>query len=155
MEILGRSQTLSKAKKIGKKASGFLLPVAAYQIQGAAKKKTKFLPGLKKVLPAIKKSVRAVGKVTSPITTAAARAFLPKSLVDAAAKLDPTKKGTVQQKAAAAVQSLTRAVQEEKELSLPDERKDALIKTLTNPKVLGIIAGGAVILFVMSKKRRK
>lgn len=43
--------------------------------------KGKFLPGLKKV-----------GKFTRGVTTTVAKAFLPPSLVDAAASFDPTKK---------------------------------------------------------------
>jgi hypothetical protein len=121
-------------------------------LSGAAKKKGKFLPGLTKV-------VKKIGKVTSPITTAAARAFLPASVVNAAAKLDPTKRGLITPKAVAAVQTLTTAAQVEKteafdKAEAKGPEGEALIKTLTNPKVLAVIAGGAVILFVMSKKRR-
>jgi hypothetical protein len=137
MEIIGRSKN----------------PTWNDVLMGAAKKKGKFLPGLSKV-------VKKIGKVTSPITTAAAKAFLPASLVNAAAKLDPTKKGLITPKAIAAVQSLTASSQAEKAAELEKMlapgamEKDALMKTLTNPKVLAIIGGGAVLLFILSKKKR-
>ena len=41
-------------------------------------------------LPGLGKFIKKVGKVTSPITTGIAKAFLPASLVNAAATLDPT-----------------------------------------------------------------
>jgi hypothetical protein len=176
MEIMGRATKTSRLKKFGKKALGFYPPVAAYRyakkhvsfrgetlgasdptwnevLLGAAKKK-------KKILPGVAKAMRAIGKVTSPITTAAAKAFLPASLVDAAAKLDPTKKGRVTPKAVAALQSLAttaqaeKAAELEKALKSTSPEKDAFIKTITNPKVIGIVAGGALILFIMAKKRR-
>lgn len=137
MEIIGRSKN----------------PTWNDVLMGAAKKKGKFLPGAAKV-------IKKIGKVTSPITTAAAKAFLPASLVSAAAKLDPTKKGLITPKAVAAVQSLTASSQAEKAAELEKMlapgamEKDALMKTLTNPKVLAIIGAGAVVLFVLSKKRR-
>lgn len=173
-EILGRSKNLQTAKRVWKTARWFnpytAVASVAYNkargrrafagagptwddvLMGAAKKKKKFLPGAAKAL-------KAIGKVTSPITTAAAKAFLPASLVNAAAKLDPTKRGLVTPKAVAAVQSLTASAQAEKTAELEKALKpgametQALLKTLTNPKVLAIIAGGAVVLFVMSKKR--
>jgi hypothetical protein len=57
-------------------------------------------------LPGLKKFVKKVGKVTSKITTAAAKFVgVPQSAINALAKVDPTKKGTVVQKAVAAAKA--------------------------------------------------
>lgn len=50
-----------------------------------------FLPGLKKI-----------GRYTSKVTGTIAKAFIPASLVDAAAKLDPSRRGLAQSKKSAA-----------------------------------------------------
>lgn len=60
-------------------------------------------------LPGLKKFVKKVGKVTSKITTAAARFVgVPQSAINALAKVDPTKakKGSVAQQAIQAAQAL-------------------------------------------------
>lgn len=62
-----------------------------------------FLPGLKKI-------AKNIGKVTSKITTAAAKFVgVPQSAINALAKIDPSKRGSVINKAIAAVQSLPSA----------------------------------------------
>ena len=111
------------------------------------KKKGKFLPGLTK-------AVKTVGKFTSPITTAAAKTFLPSSVVNAAAKLDPTRKTVTPKDVAKAVDI---AVKQDNPVILTDTdaKKDALIKTLTDPKVLGIAAGGIVLLILISQRGGK
>ena len=142
MEILGRARNRSR-------------------LYGTETTWNDVLLGKGKILPGVGKFLKKVGKVTSPITTAAAKAFLPASLVDAAAKLDPTKKGMISPKAVQAVQTLTNAAVLEKKTQLDKAigpgalEKDALIKTLTNPKVLAIIGGGALVLFIMAKKRKR
>jgi hypothetical protein len=115
------------------------------QMQGA------FLPGLTKVF-------KKIGKVTAPITTKLAKTFLPASVVDAAAKLDPTKKGAITPKAVAAVQTLVTA--KEKGAAVPavipsptQVKIEALTKTLLNPMVLGI-AGAGVLVIILLRKRR-
>jgi alkanesulfonate monooxygenase SsuD/methylene tetrahydromethanopterin reductase-like flavin-dependent oxidoreductase (luciferase family) len=58
-------------------------------------------------LPGLKKFFKKVGKVTSKITTAAARFVgVPKSALDALAKIDPTKRGSMIDKAIAAAQAM-------------------------------------------------
>jgi hypothetical protein len=58
-------------------------------------------------LPGLKKFAKKVGKVTSKITTAAARFVgVPQSAINALAKIDPTKRGTVVEKAIAAVKEM-------------------------------------------------
>jgi len=42
-------------------------------------------------LPGLTKFVKKIGKITSPITTGIAKSFLPASLVNAAATIDPTR----------------------------------------------------------------
>lgn len=161
MEILGRARIPGGVKRSVSARVRFAPgEVMGYNptwndvLLGAAKKKGKFLPGLTK-------AVKAIGKVTSPITTAAAKAFLPASVVDAAAKLDPTKKGLVTPKAVAAVQTLTTAAQEEKTSAFQkavDAAKgpeaDALMKTLKDPRFLAVAGAGAVILIIMFAKKR-
>ena len=177
MEILGRAKGkfLPGLKKgAGKvwKTARWMNPVTAVSsvawnklhkrraFAGAGPTWDDVLMGKGKFLPGLSKAMKKIGKITSPITTAAAKAFLPASLVNAAAKLDPTKRGLVTPKAIAAVQSLTASAQAEKAAELETAlkpgsiEKDALMKTLTNPKVLAIVAGGAVVLFVMSKRKR-
>jgi hypothetical protein len=110
-----------------------------------------FLPGLTKVF-------KKIGKFTAPITTKLAKTFLPSSIVDAAAKLDPTKKGAITPKAVAAVQELVKAKEAGVAVpaNIPSASKvkiEALMKTLTNPLVLGI-AGAGVLVIILLRKRR-
>jgi hypothetical protein len=61
-------------------------------------------------LPGLKKFFKKVGKVTSKITTAAARFVgVPKSALDALAKIDPTKRGSMINKAIEAAQAMPSA----------------------------------------------
>lgn len=114
----------------------------------------KFLPGLTKV-------IKKIGKITSPITTKLAKTFLPSSIVDAAAKLDPTGKGNVVPQAVAAVKTLVAAKQEEAPSLLPAQttpgalQKTAIMNTLKNPLVIGVVAVGAGIVLLMVMKKRR
>lgn len=55
-------------------------------------------------LPGLKKGLRKVGRVTSGLTTGIARTIgIPQSVIDAASKLDPTRKGTTARGAVAAI----------------------------------------------------
>lgn len=88
-----------------------------------------FLPGLKKI-----------GKVTAPFTTAIAKGFLPASIVDAAAKVDPVKKGASASQALVAVNT--------------SEKKKSIVpaKILgVDTKKVAIIGGGAVAALVLLK----
>lgn len=97
MELLalyGDDDRIGSLKSFPKKAFAKIPSGMAYNYAMKKTKKTRkrisgdderigaFLPGLKKI-----------GKATSKVTGGIAKAFLPSSLVDAAAKLDPTKKG--------------------------------------------------------------
>jgi hypothetical protein len=112
------------------------------EILGKAKKGKGFITALKNI-----------GKFTSPITTGLAKTFLPASIVNAAAKLDPTKKGVVTPKA---VQQAVAIVQNDPLVNVPSTdtgiKANALLDTLKNPKVLAIIGGGAVLLFILKKR---
>lgn len=107
-----------------------------------AKKKGGFLKVLKKI-----------GKFTAPITTGIAKTFLPAAVVNAAAKLDPTRKGKITPKA---VQQAVATLQKDPLVNaVPSDttiKANALLDTLKNPKVLAIIGGGIVLLMVMKKR---
>jgi len=110
-----------------------------------------FLPGLKKL-------VKKVGSFTRPITTSIAQTFLPASLVNAAAKLDPTRKGGAE--GAAATQAIAKMIEQNtvNPQNAPvktdaEIKRDALMATLTDPKVLGIAGAGVIALILLSKKR--
>jgi hypothetical protein len=111
--------------------------------------------GKGKFLPGLTKAIKKVGKVTSPFTTAIANSFLPSGVVNAFAKVDPTKKGSVS--IPVAVQQAQKELQKASGLTIPSEasvKANALMKTLTNPMVLGIAGGGILLLVLMSKKRK-
>jgi len=112
-----------------------------------------FLPGLMKPL---KKAVKAIGKFTAPITTKIAKTFLPSSLVDAAAHLDPTKKGNITPGAIAAIKSLLQSKAAESQAVSSDTaiKTQAAAKTLLNPMVLGIAGAGVLALILLRKKGR-
>lgn len=98
-----------------------------------------FLPGLKKV-------IKKIGKVTSPITTGIAKTFLPSSFVDAAARLDPTK--------ARAFDNAKKAASELLQPQVPSVQKEnAKSKLSFNPAVIGI-GVAAIAALVLLKKRR-
>lgn len=94
-------------------------------------------------LPGLKKFVKKVGKVTSKITTAAARFVgVPQSAINALAKVDPTKKGTVVQKAIAAAKAMPSIVA----ASLPAQQVVPVPSTTMgfNTKKMLIIGGAGV-----------
>jgi len=109
-----------------------------------------FLPGLMKV-------VKKIGKFTSPITTKIAKTFLPASIVNAAAHLDPTKKGNITPAAIAAVKELvqSKAAEAPAVPTATQIQTQALTKTLTSPLVLGIAGAGILVLILMRKRGRK
>jgi hypothetical protein len=108
------------------------------------------------------KIVKKIGKVTSPITTAIAKKFLPASVVNAAAKLDPTKKGLVTPNAVAAVKELVKAKEAETPAitalapTASAIQKNAIMNTLKNPLVIGaLVVGGGIIVLMLTKKKRR
>lgn len=94
-----------------------------------------FLPGLKKV-------VKKIGKVTSKITTAAARVVgIPQSAINALAKVDPTKL-----KAGAVTATAKKAIEAAKVLTAPPQKITAVSPAaagITTKKVL--VVGGAAV----------
>jgi hypothetical protein len=121
-----------------------------------------FLPGLTKALKkaggAVKKTVKAVGRVTSPITTKIAKSFLPGSIVDAASAFDPTGKGStaVARLTAAANVVTAAAAKEQAAAIMPTDtamKFNAAGKTLTDPRFLAVAAAGVAALILISKKR--
>lgn len=131
-------------KKVAKKGFGYTPQGALYNL---AMKKTEkrrkrmhgddsrigaFLPGLKKV-----------GKVTGKFTGAVAKAFIPASIVDAAAKMDPTKKNASAKQAVTAI------------APAPAPAKKAIVvpKTILgiDTKKVVFIGGGAVAALVVLK----
>lgn len=111
---------------------------------GAAKKK-RFLPGVMKV-------AKKIGKTTAPITSAVAKAFLPASVVDLAAKFDPTRKRVTPKTIQAALEQSAKDTTAMQAIVPGTETKTALMKTLTDPRVLGIAAGGIVLITLMSRR---
>lgn len=103
----------------------------------------------------VKKFFKKVGKVTSPFTTAAAKMFIPAGLVNAAANLDPTKKGTKNISAVlqqAAAQNLTAAP------TMP-AAKPAFFDRSNLARNIAIFGGGAIVLggvvYAVNKKRNQ
>ena len=112
-------------------------PYSGEELYGIETLDGRFLPGLGKFF-------RKVGKVTSPITGAIAKRFLPSSVVDAMAKADPTRRGSSPQAAATAVQQAL----------LPDQPGDTMgkVKDFVKKNPLVIAAGGGVLLLLLIKK---
>jgi hypothetical protein len=116
--------------------------------------------GTWKIFKKIGSVVKSIGKITSPITTKLAKTFLPSSIVDAAAHLDPTKKGNVTPAAVAAVKTLVSAKQAEVPALTPAQmtpsaiQKTAILDTLKNPLVIGVAVAGVGIIVLMATKRR-
>jgi hypothetical protein len=102
-----------------------------------------------------KGAVKKIGKITSPITTAIAKKFLPDSVVNSMAKIDPTKGTPKMQAVVASVQSML--PQNAKSSSVPTETQQtisAIGKTAMNPMVLAIAGAGVLAIILMSKRRR-
>lgn len=99
-----------------------------------------------------KKFFKKIGKFTRPFTTAAAKMFLPASLVDSAARFDPTKKG--------AAASIPQAIQQAAALNLAPAPAPApgFFDKSHLARNVGIFGGGAVVLGVLvygvSKRRQ-
>lgn len=120
---------------------------------GKAKKARKAAKpkGKRKFLPGVSKAARTVGKFTSPITTAIAKGILPKSLVDAASRFDPTK-GKVTPSAVS--QAVSTAIPE---TALPSEpvAKFDLKEFYAKNKLLILAGGGGIaLLLVLSTLKR-
>lgn len=111
----------------------------------------KFLPGLMNAL-------RSVGKVTSKITGAIAKAVLPDSLVDALAKIDPTTHTALLDKMADASSKAQAAVA----AALPSDTTAKPVQTAGmfsgNNMMILYLAGGAIVFLLynsLNKKRGK
>lgn len=131
-------------KKIAKKGFGYTPQGALYNLamRKTVKQRKKifgddsrigaFLPGLKKV-----------GKTTGKFTGAIAKAFIPASIVDAAAKLDPTKKNASAKQAVAAIAPAP----------VPAKKAIVVPKTILgiDTKKVVFIGGGAVAALVVLK----
>lgn len=150
-----------KAKSIKKRLSGDdsrvgfeydALPSDVFYPQsiGAAKKTAVKKPAKKKkFLPGLSKGIRKVGKVTSGFTSAAAQAVgVPKPLLTALSKIDPTKK---KPSATAAVKAL--APVPEKEI-IPVEADKMKIDVKKIAIIGGAAVGSLVLLRVLTAPRR-
>jgi len=97
--------------------------------------KGKFLPGLKKI-----------GKYTSKVTGGIAKAFIPASIVNAAAMFDPTRK-----------KGLANAKKSASELLSPAPAPGPVIKAKSNlaltPVTIGIGVAALGALFLLGKRR--
>ncbi len=99
-----------------------------------------FLPGFMKV-------VKKVGKFTSPITSAIAKAVIPSSIVDALSKADPT-----------AHSQLMDALSKSASVVIADVKKGeqhavAAVKTNPIPKVAIVGAGALVAVLLLARRK--
>jgi hypothetical protein len=157
--VLGRGffrKSLKRAARITKRVS----PIYVNRMQGGPTW-NEVLMGNAEILGKAKKKggflnvIKSIGKFTRPITTAVAKTFLPASVVNAAAKLDPTAKKSGKVTPKAVQQAI--AILEKNPLvtATPSDtaiKTGALLETLKNPAVLAIIGGGIVLLVLMRKK---
>jgi len=107
---------------------------------------------LGKFLPGLMKAVKKVGKVTSKITTGAARAVgVPQSVINALAKVDPSKKGGV--KPGQVVATIIPSVGPSKEVvAVPSSTSKMNIKNIAI--IAGAGVGGVVLLSLLLSRRR-
>lgn len=112
-----------------------------------------FLPGLTKFF---KKAGKAIGSVVRPITTSIAKTILPSGVVDAIAKLDPTRKGNTMQAAAQAASTLISSAIKPQQVVKTEAQiqQEAAIKTALNPMMIAIVGAGALALLVISRRKR-
>lgn len=108
--------------------------------------------GKGKFLPGFKKAVRKIGKVTSPVTGAIAKSFLPAGVVNTLAKFDPSRKSG-SAGATKALATIIKPVAEVKAANMTSPELDALKKTALDPRILMIAGGGILALLFLSKKR--